>query len=239
MGLDLVLAFVVLIGAIRGWLRGFILQAVQLAGLVVCTYEAGPLRDFAKPHLEGYLRGIRPDLFDRLLWWVACVLSYVVTVGLATWLVRVYRRRPYGEPDLYRGDQAAGFLLGAAKSALIVILLIAAVEKYALSHLKGLKWAEDQASSSRALTWSEKYQPLARIWAWPPVQTFANHVQKMGLSPPAAQAEAEQPVRTAGAGTRPLALPAGGLLGHDPNQPGEPSVMDKLNQEIKELEDRN
>jgi uncharacterized membrane protein required for colicin V production len=236
MGLDLFLGLMVLIGAIRGWLKGFVLQAVQLGGLVACVYEAGPLRDFAKPHLEGYLRGIRPDLFDRLLWWVACVVSYVVTVGLATWLVRLYRRRPYGEPDLYRGDQAAGLLMGAAKALLIVTLLVAGLEKYALSYLKGLKWAEQQAGTSHAVVWNEKYQPLARIWAWPPLQTFVTHVQKMGLGSPSSNAPAEPAVRTAAAPSQPLALRPRPSPFREPAEAPDPAgVLDSLTQEIRSL----
>src|SRR5260370_34525537 len=88
MGLDLILAVLVLIEAIRGWLKGFVLQAVRLGALFACVYEATPVRDAVKPHVAEYLKGIRPDLLDRLLWWAACVVSYLVTVGLATRLVR-------------------------------------------------------------------------------------------------------------------------------------------------------
>jgi uncharacterized membrane protein required for colicin V production len=226
MGLDLILAVFVLIESVRGWLKGFVLQAVRLGGLVACVYEATPVRDAVKPHVAEYLKGIRPELLDRLLWWAACVVSYVVTVGLATWLVRVYRRRPYGEPDLYRGDQAAGFVLGAAKGLLISAFLVSGIETYAVGYLKNLSWAEQQALSSRALTWNEKYHPAGRIWATKPVQTFAAYVQKMGLPP--AEDAASDPVRTASR-TQELELPG-------PAPATEPNALDELQRSIDAME---
>lgn len=210
MGLDLTLAGLVLIAAVRGWLKGFVLQSVRLGGLVACVYEAGPLRDLVKPHVQGYLPGIRPELFDRLLWWAACIISYVVTVGLATWLVRAYRRRPYGEPDLYRGDQAAGFMLGAAKGVLVSVFLLAALDQYALKYLKKVAWADEQAAGSRALAWTQRYRPADRIWTAPPVRSFVMHVQKMGLKPGAAAGvdDAEQPAAEGAAATTEGSAPA-------------------------------
>jgi uncharacterized membrane protein required for colicin V production len=197
MGLDLILVALVLVAAIRGWFKGFVLQVVRLAGLVACVYEASPVRDFFKPHVAGYLKGIRPDLLDRMLWWAACVVSYLVTVGLATFLVRIYRRQPYGEPDLYRGDQAAGFLLGTAKGMLVAVFLVAGIENYALGYLKSMSWAEQQMKTSHALIWNDKYRPAARIWSTKPVQTFVGYVQKMGLPAPAGTEAAPAPMRTA------------------------------------------
>jgi uncharacterized membrane protein required for colicin V production len=212
MGLDLILACLVLIAAVRGWLQGFVTQAIRLGGLVACVYEAAPVRDLARPHLEGYLKGIRPELFDRMLWWAACVVSYVVTVGLASLLVRAYRRRPYGEPDLYRGDQAAGLVLGGLKGVAVALLLTAALDRYALGTLKSLGWAEQQVMESHALVWTQRYHPVTRAWNWPPVQTFVAHVQKMGVKPPeASQAPATATAARTGESPRPLEIDRGQL----------------------------
>jgi uncharacterized membrane protein required for colicin V production len=230
MGLDLILLVFVLVAAIRGWLKGFVLQAVRLGGLIACVYEASPVRDAVKPHVANYLKGIRPELLDRLLWWAACVVSYVVTVGLATWLVRAYRRRPYGEPDLYRGDQAAGFLLGGAKGLLVAVYLVAGIQNYALGYLKGMAWAEQQAKTSRALVWNEKYQPASRVWSARPVQTFVAYVQKMGLHSPAEPTESAEadPLRTA-------SRPRSPARAHAAPQPST-GLEDALNDAIESLE---
>ena len=59
MGLDLTLGALVLIAALRGWFKGFLLQAIALSSLIGCVYIADPIRDFARPHAIDYLPGVR------------------------------------------------------------------------------------------------------------------------------------------------------------------------------------
>jgi uncharacterized membrane protein required for colicin V production len=181
MGWDLALAGLVLMTAVRGWFRGFVLQAIRLGGLVGCVYLADPIRDGAKPYVAPQLPSIEPETLDRLLWWASCVVAYVLTVGLATWAVKVYRQRPYGDPELHKGDQAAGLLLGATKGLIIAAFLTAAVEQYALEPLQGFDWVDQQAHESQALAWSRQYRPAQRIWASEPVRNFVAHIQRQGL----------------------------------------------------------
>src|SRR4051794_40888407 len=110
MGLDIILGIVILVGAIRGWFRGFVLQAIRLGGLVGCVYAADPLRDFARPYVTPYLTAIPTYALDRMLWWSSAVVSYITMVGLASLAVKLYRKRPYGEPEPNRADQFAGLL---------------------------------------------------------------------------------------------------------------------------------
>ena len=51
MGLDLALGGLVLLAAIRGWFKGFVMQAVRLSGLVACVYAADPIRDQVRPRV--------------------------------------------------------------------------------------------------------------------------------------------------------------------------------------------
>src|SRR4051794_4161085 len=78
MGLDLALGGLVLLTAIRGWLKGFLVQAIRLTGLVSSVYLAAPVRDQVKPYLAGYLPTMRPEVLDRLMWWGSLVVSYFV-----------------------------------------------------------------------------------------------------------------------------------------------------------------
>lgn len=211
MGLDLALGGLVLVTAIRGWLKGFVLQAVRLAGLVACVYLADPVRDQARPYVLAYLPKIRPDLVDRLLWWSSAVISYVVLVGLATLAVTLHRRQPIGLTEPNRNDQFAGFLLGGAKGVLIALLLVASLQKNASERIKALPWADEQARTSRVLRWNERYQPAARIWAAPPVRHFVSRVRQRGLTSPAdaPPISAEpKPVRTAAGRPPRLSIPS-------------------------------
>jgi len=186
MGLDLALGVVILITAFRGWFRGFISQAVRIGGLIACVYLADPVRDYAKPRVLPYLPSIPADLVDRVLWWVSAVLTYVVLVGVVSLVIKMTRRPEIpGLPEASRNDQFAGLLLGLVKGAIVAVFLTAGIQKFALTHIQSISWAEEQAKSSRALQWNEQYQPVVRIWRSQPVSDFVNHIQRMGLQNPA------------------------------------------------------
>jgi uncharacterized membrane protein required for colicin V production len=194
MGLDIVLGLVILATAVRGWFRGFVLQAIRLGGLVGCVYAAAPLRDLSRPYVVEYLKSIKPELLDRLLWWSAAVISYVLAVGLASLAVKMYRRRPFGEVEPNRTDQSAGFLLGALKGALIAAFLTAGVQNHALGWLKGVDWAQEQSKGSYALEWNTRYQPAEKVWTSQPVQHYVAQVKRMGLMQPSSIEDQTDPL---------------------------------------------
>ncbi len=141
MGLDLCIGVVILITAFRGWFRGFISQAIHIAGLIACVYLADPVRDYAKPRALPYLPSIPSELVDPVLWWVSAVLTYVVLVGVATLAIKMTRRPEIpGLPESRRNDQFAGLLLGLVKGAVIAVFLTAGIQKFALSHIESITW---------------------------------------------------------------------------------------------------
>jgi uncharacterized membrane protein required for colicin V production len=185
MGLDVTLGVIILVAAFRGWLQGFVTQAVRIAGLVACVYLAEPVRDYAKPRVLPYLPTIDPGLIDRLLWWVSAAVSYVVMVGVATLVIKMTRRPEIpGIAQSGRNDQFAGFMLGASKGLLIAAFATAGIQKYAMEPIKTLPWAEVQVKTSWAAKLNEEYHPVPRIWSSPPVRHFVNYVDRMGLRKP-------------------------------------------------------
>jgi uncharacterized membrane protein required for colicin V production len=185
MGLDLALGVLILISGIRGWIKGFMSQAVRIAGFVACFYLADPLREQARPYVLTYLPKIETGLMDRILWWVAAVVSYVLLVGLTTLAIQTAKRpQAPGESNSARNDQFAGFFLGAAKGALVAAFIAAGVEKYAPEFVNKTAWAEHQLTGSFALKWTEQYKPVPRIWATPAVRRFVEHIQRNGLKTP-------------------------------------------------------
>jgi hypothetical protein len=101
-------------------------------------------------------------------------------------IVKMTRRPDIpGLSESGRNDQFAGFLLGAAKGVLVVAFLTAAMEKYALSQIKAVAWADEQFKASRAVKWNQEYQPAWRIWSSRPVRHFVNHIHRMGWEHPA------------------------------------------------------
>ncbi len=182
MGLDIALGILILIAAIRGWIKGFVYQAIRLGGLVACFYLADPVRDQAKPHVVRYLASVPHELLDPLLWWVAAALSYVVIVGVTTLFIKITKRPevPGFPPQRSRHDQFAGFLLGIGKGAVYAAFVTAGIQMFALKHLEGFPWANAQARQSRAIRLDNQYHPAERIWKSPPVQHLVNHIQRMG-----------------------------------------------------------
>ncbi len=184
MGLDIALGIMILISATRGWMRGFILQAVRLGGLVGGIYLADPVRDLAKPYVAKHLGSIPPIFLDRLLWWTSAISSYLIMVGLASLAIKMSRRRSFGEFEPSRADQFGGFLLGGAKGAITVAFLTAGINDYGSGWAKGVDWADEQVKSSQALALNEQYHPATKIWNSQPVQILVERVQTRGLRPP-------------------------------------------------------
>jgi uncharacterized membrane protein required for colicin V production len=182
MGLDLALGVIILVAALRGWLKGFVSQAVRIAGFIACFYLADPLREQGRPYILGKMPAIDAGLLDRILWWVAAVISYIVLVGLTTLAIQLTRiPPPPGAPRSRRDDQFGGLLLGTAKGLLVAAFLAAGVEKYGAEIARNVAWAERQTTGSYALKWTAQYQPAARIWAAPPVRSFVEHIHRDGL----------------------------------------------------------
>lgn len=197
MGLDLALGGIVLVAALRGWLKGFVVQAIRLAGLVAAVYSAVPVREYARPFVAPQLPTLRPELLDRMLWWGSAVLSYVVIVGVASLIVAVARRPRYGIDEPNRSDQFAGFWLGVVKGLVTVSFLVAGLERYAQPQIARVSWAEEQRTTSVAWDWNAKYHPAAKIWEAPPVQQFVGHIRKMGLKGASEVAAEPEPVKAA------------------------------------------
>lgn len=233
MGLDVALGIVVLLAALRGWFRGFLLQAIRLGGLVACVYLATPVRDLVRPLAREHLATVGHEPLDMLLWWAAAVVSYVVTTGLATWLVvafrpraymgpdtgrvepldwwaKISRRHPYGGYDPYRGNQSAGAILGAAKGLVVVAFLAWGLDGYTPDYLKAGGWIGKQVRTSRVLAWSHLNQPAQKIYKSQPVQMFEAHIRRMGLPSPDEKPKPAQDQSDASSvqtASRPLAFP--------------------------------
>ena len=242
MGLDIILALFILASAVRGWLRGFVIQAIRLAGLVGCVYAASPVRDAAKPYVSGYFPSIRPEVFDRLLWWTAAVLTYVVTVGLATLAVKMKRKRPFGETEQNRGDQFGGFLLGAIKGTLIASFLVSGLQTYVVPRIGGVDWADEQAKTSYALKWDAQYHPAEKIWGSPPVRHFVAEIKRMGMpakanttpeAPLGEERPAEEAVQAAKADSPPkLELELPRIPAVDPSSPDFTRDFDEVFEQL-------
>ena len=233
MGLDLALGGLVLLVGLRGWFKGFILQSIRLGGLIGCVYLADPVRDLAKPRVTSYLASVQPHVVDRLLWWIAALVCYIVMVGVATLLIKLSRRRTaLGEPEPRYNDRFAGFLLGLIKGTAIAAALATGFQTYALGYLKSVPWGERQAEQSHVLAWNAKYQPIPKVWSSRPVQHYVNHIQRMGIQPPNADSAASEPVAAA---NRPPQLAVPPPVGQDA-QADLSRLFEAIEEQVRNLE---
>jgi hypothetical protein len=230
MGLDIALGILVLLAGLRGWLKGFVRQAIGLGALVGCVYLADPVRDQARPYVRSYFPSIQPDHFDKLLWWVCAVVCYVASSGLAIWVVKLAKRKAYGDPEPNRGDQGAGFLLGAVKGLVVASFLAAGIVKYEPMYTRfaGGTWVEEQVEASQGLGWAQQYRPAERLWHSQPVQAFIAHIRSQGTWESSPHSSADPPpIRTADSRPRTLDLPP-----PPPLDPRSPTFLNDVDQRL-------
>ena len=171
MGLDLALGLIVLLAAIRGWLKGFVLQAIRLAGLVACVYAADPVRDLAKPYVLPNLPSIRPeaggppDLVGRLRRSATSCSS-----GWRPWSSNSHAVRRSGWRSRIATTSSPGLCSGAAKGCWWRFSWSRDWTNMRRDRIQGIAWAEEQAKTSKVLKWNARYEPAAKIWASPPVR---------------------------------------------------------------------
>jgi uncharacterized membrane protein required for colicin V production len=197
MGLDLTMGAVILIAAVRGWIKGFVNQAVRIAGFIACVYLANPVREQARPYVMAKLPKIDPVLMDRILWWVSAVVSYIVLVGLTTLAIQMMRTPPLpGMARSSRNDQFAGFLLGAFKGLVVAAFLTAGLQTYGTDLVGNVAWVQQQTNGSLALKWTDQYQPVPKIWSTPAVRRFVNQIQHNGMKE-SRQSDGDEPRQVA------------------------------------------
>ena len=208
MGLDLVLGAMVLLAAVRGWFKGFTSQAVRLGSFVACFYLASPVREEIRPYIAPKLSAMDPALLDRILWWVSVVIAYILMLAFLSLSIRLMATPPEpGEPKIRKPDRFGGLLLGAAKGLLVAAFLGAAVLKFGADLGKHFPWVERQTQGSFALKWTERYQPVPRIWATPPVRRFVEHIQRNGLGQSAEDEPAKEVAGRTSVDSDPSSLP--------------------------------
>lgn len=215
MGWDVAAGLILLWSALRGYFHGFLVPALKLSALIGSVYLAGPVRDFALPHVQPYFTAIAPATFAKMLWWAGAFGSYLVVAFVACGSVGLVRKRiergaivdPKGRevPGGPRPDRALGLVFGSAKGALVVALLSGLVLRYE-SKLSVMAWADDLLKTSQAIAIVRDHDPIGAIWNAPPVVRYRDHVYREGWfqlapsanDPPVEDEEAGEEVKFSG-----------------------------------------
>lgn len=185
MGLDIALGLIALSMAVSGWRAGFWLQTMRLICLVVGLYAAEPISIQAQPYVAQHIKLEDPAMLQRGLWWASWLAVYTLGSMVLSMVARIgkWRKSPLQaelEPP-GKFDPFGGFIFGLAKAGLVAAFLAAAMDRYAIPKIEHKDWAKKYVLTSRALTYSRKYEPIPKILSAEPVKSMLTIIQEKGL----------------------------------------------------------
>jgi uncharacterized membrane protein required for colicin V production len=130
MGFDAGFLIILLFGAVRGHRLGFARQVIGLAGLVIGILFGEPLAKFLLPSLTGNLEAFPQSVRLPILFVATWIGLWLLIVIAGCTYLKVYRQHVFGRNVPSPGDRYFGAGLGAAKAAVIVAIVV-----YAINHL--------------------------------------------------------------------------------------------------------
>ncbi len=128
-GIDIAIAGILVIFAIRGFIKGFLLGLASLAGLILGIYAAYHFSDYTREMLEGHV-SIPPDYIKL----IAFILTFVLVLLLIHLIARLIEKI-VTLVGLSFVNKLAGLILGLAKGVLITGVLV-----YFFCFLGGRGW---------------------------------------------------------------------------------------------------
>ncbi len=120
--LDLIIAVILILGAIRGYQKGFFYEAATLAGLVAGVFVAI------------LMASIAGNIFESLFEWntrVVKIVVFIIAFILVVWLIRLLGElltKLFKALMLSFVNRIAGFALGLLKWAVILAILFMVLE---------------------------------------------------------------------------------------------------------------
>lgn len=115
--LDVIFLLLILAGAVRGTLKGFVSEMATVSSLVLGIWGAIVLSSYLGPQVEKY---IGPSAWNRL---IAFLISFLVIYILVK-LVELLLHRLLEGLSLQKLDQVLGFFLGIAEGILVTGLIV-------------------------------------------------------------------------------------------------------------------
>jgi membrane protein required for colicin V production len=148
---DVIVAAIVAIAALRGLMLGLVREAFSL-GAIAAAYLA--VRTFVDPIADWLFDVSDGQITQGLAPWVGGALLVVFTVGMSTGLGRILRRgvRSVG---LGLADRLGGALLGTGEGVVVVALLLMLAGDH-------LGWDHPALADTRTLATLEELELLAR-----------------------------------------------------------------------------
>ena len=107
-GIDIAIAGILVIFAIRGFIKGFLLGLASLAGLILGIFAAYYFSDYTREMLEGHV-SIPPDYIKL----IAFILTFVLVLLLIHLIARLIEK--IGHYRGYNGEMSKGLGQGARR----------------------------------------------------------------------------------------------------------------------------
>lgn len=116
--LDIIIAVIILLFALKGLRKGIIIEVVTLIAFVVGIYGAMHFSDFTAEHMVEYIE-VNPKYLNT----VAFILTFILLVILVNLIGRAVSKLVKAM-NLGFFDKLGGFLFGAAKGVLLCSVLL-------------------------------------------------------------------------------------------------------------------
>lgn len=175
---DIVFGILLLTGVLRGIRRGFAGQVIHVGGIVLGVMFAGMLTKYTGSRVEPYLTRvpveIRPSVM-HIIALLAIVLVVWIVGGIA--LAR-YRVKALGAPVASGQDRMFGAALGLLTNAVLICLLIEAIE-HLPKPIRETDFVSVQMHQSLGVQWSQKIPIAPWIAKVPEVQDLFEQVKKI------------------------------------------------------------
>jgi membrane protein required for colicin V production len=149
---DIIIVIVVIIGAVKGYREGFLLELFSLLGIILGILGAFKLLGLALIFLSDHF-----DIDKKILPYVAFGLVFIAIVVIVTLIGRALRAS-IDKSFLGRVDQAAGAGLGLLKVVFVVSVLLWLVNSFHYDMPE--KWTKN----SIILPYVQDFAPMVTSW---------------------------------------------------------------------------
>lgn len=195
--LDTTIVAVLLIGAVLGFLTGFLWQVARIAGLVLSAYCSATLHE---PSCQ-LVRDVFKDGDARIVSAAAYVLVFVL-VYLGLYVCAMALKAAIRAADLENLDRLAGAVLGLAKSALLAGAVCLLLQYW--SHPMTRDWmAQTKIAPAMAQAMEQGIALVPHEYKQSVLEGFSDLRERLAKSPPAKKSDDidEAPERSPKAGS--------------------------------------
>jgi len=153
---DLIILFIVGIGACIGLYRGFFREAVGTIGLLLAAIAANFVSPYARPRVGQW---IESETVSAIIIWVVIFLLAMFLLNKLAYLLSKLMK----SIQLSWVNRLAGGVLGGIKYCLIVALAVSVIE-VACAHVEGLK-IQPYIENSVVIPWLHQLVDIVTPWA--------------------------------------------------------------------------